>query len=132
MFNRKKQSSIEKPTRIETIFGPDTTVQGTIISKGHLRIDGKVEGGISSEGVIIGETGQVQGDISAKIVIVGGQVNGNITANQGLEIQSNAQVIGDIHTAQISVAEGAVFEGNCVMSAEKSKLIEVDLKSSRV
>lgn len=130
MFGKIKETD----SKMETVLGPETHFQGTIRSKGYIRVDGKVEGGISAEGVIVGETGQVQGDITAKNIVIGGKVTGNIIAAAALELQVHSQVFGDIRTAQLSIAEGAVFEGNCVMTTEKAKVIEMDEvmnKSSR-
>ncbi len=130
MFGKIKETD----GKMETVLGAETHFQGTIRSKGYIRVDGKVEGGISAEGVIVGETGQVQGDITAKNIVIGGKVTGNIIAAAVLELQLHSQVFGDIRTAQLSIAEGAVFEGNCVMTTEKAKVIEMDEvmnKSSR-
>ncbi len=125
----KKTDSEEK---IETIIGQETILQGTIKTKGSIRVDGKLEGGIlEASGVIIGVTGQVQGDINAKSVIVGGKVTGNITSTHNLEIKSKAQVYGDIHTAVLSISEGAIFEGHCVMSSEQDKIIEMNIPSRK-
>ncbi|MBU0951500.1 MAG: polymer-forming cytoskeletal protein [Elusimicrobia bacterium] len=128
MFGKKKETS----DSLETIVGPETIFQGTIKSKGSIRIDGKIEGGIlEASSVIIGASGQIQGDVNAKNVIVGGKVTGNITSTQNLEIQSKAQVFGDIHTALLSISEGALFEGHCVMAAEQNKVIEMDIPVRR-
>ncbi|OGS20328.1 MAG: hypothetical protein A2252_07845 [Elusimicrobia bacterium RIFOXYA2_FULL_39_19] len=127
MFGKRDVSD-----KLETIVGQDTVFQGTIRSKGSIRIDGKVEGGIlEAASVIVGNSGQIQGDINAKSVIVGGKVTGNITSSQNLEIQSKAQVFGDIHTALLSISEGALFEGHCVMASEQNKVIEMDLPVRR-
>lgn len=116
----------EGDTKMETMIGADTHFQGTIRTKGSLRIDGRVEGGVSAEFVIVGETGEVQGDITAKSIVVGGKVTGNIVAAGALELQARSQVFGDIRTAQLNISEGAVYEGNCVMTTEKTKIIDMD------
>ncbi|HOW27562.1 MAG TPA: polymer-forming cytoskeletal protein [Elusimicrobiota bacterium] len=123
MFGKDAKSVDAK---LETVLGVETHFQGTIRSKGSIRVDGHVEGGISAEGVIVGESGQVQGDMTAKTVIIGGKVTGNIVAAESLELQPRSQVFGDIRTSQLGIAEGAVFEGNCVMTTEKTKVIEMD------
>jgi cytoskeletal protein CcmA (bactofilin family) len=118
--------------KLETIIGAETMFQGTIRTKGSIRIDGKLEGGIlEAHEVIIGEEGEVQGDITAKDVTVGGKVTGNITSEHYLEVKAKSQLFGDIHTALLSIGEGAVFEGHCVMSTEQSKVIEMDLDARR-
>ncbi len=129
MFGKKKENEFGT---LETIIGVESVFHGTITSKNSVRIDGKLEGGISeANGVIVGEKGQVQGDINARVVIVGGKVTGNITASHNLEILSKAQVYGDLHSALLSIGEGATFGGNCVMSTEKNKIIEMDIDASR-
>lgn len=116
--------------KAETLIGNDTIFHGTISTKGMLRVDGKIDGGINDAAeLIIGNQGQIQGDISAKTVIVGGKITGNISAEKNIELLSKAQVYGDIRTPQLSIAEGAVFEGNCVMTSEKQRVIEVEVKA---
>ncbi|MBU2568286.1 MAG: polymer-forming cytoskeletal protein [Elusimicrobia bacterium] len=128
MFGKKNDSA----EKLETIIGPETIFQGTIRTKGSIRVDGKLEGAIlEASGVIVGISGQVQGDITAKNIIVGGKITGNATATHSIEIQSKSQVLGDIHTGVLSISEGALFEGHCVMAAEQSKVIEMDLPARR-
>ena len=129
MFGKKKDNVFGV---IETIIGPESVFQGTLRSKSSIRIDGKLEGGIAeANGIIIGEKGQIQGDINGRVVVVGGKITGNVTATHSLEILPKAQVYGDIHCALLAIGEGATFEGNCVMSTEKDKVIEMDVESSR-
>jgi cytoskeletal protein CcmA (bactofilin family) len=114
---------------METVIGADTIVQGTLSSKGSLRVDGKVEGGITdADSVVIGQTGDVQGDINAKNVVIGGKVIGNITASN-IEILTAAAIHGYIKTAALAISEGANFEGNCTMTKEKH-IIEMDVKNA--
>ena len=112
---------------LETVLGAESSFQGTLRSKGSVRIDGKIEGGISAEGVILGERGEVQGDISARTVVIGGKVTGNIHATESLELLAKSQVFGDLHAPQLLIAEGAIFEGSCLMASEKTKVIEVNV-----
>jgi cytoskeletal protein CcmA (bactofilin family) len=62
--------------------------------------------------------------VSAKTVVVGGKVKGNITAFQRLELQSTAHVEGDISAPNFSFEEGAFFEGNCQME-ESGKVVDM-------
>jgi cytoskeletal protein CcmA (bactofilin family) len=121
VFGKKEIES----AHMETVIGVGTRFQGNIRSKGFVRIDGTVEGGVSAEGVIVGEKAQITGDIVAKTVFVAGRVTGNVTAANALELQPKGQITGDVRAAQLSIAEGALFEGNCVMSAEKIGAVEI-------
>jgi len=120
-------------TKVETLIGLETHFHGTITTKGMLRIDGKVDGGINdASDVIIGTEGQVKGDVSANNIIVGGKVTGNLTANNTIELLPSAQIYGDIRSPQLQISPGAVFEGNCVMTTERERVIEVEVKGSRI
>lgn len=117
MFSMKEKDDVK---RVETILGVGTEFKGTINSKGSLRIDGKLEGGvISAEGIILGETSIVRGNINAKTVIICGKVIGNIHATSSIELLDKSQVHGDIRAGKIIISEGASFEGNCAMSTDK-------------
>lgn len=117
---------------VETIISVGTEVHGTIRTKGLLRVDGSVDGGVTeADGVIVGEGGKIKGDIKAKTVIVGGRVTGHITVSQSLEMQAKAQVYGDIKAPSLSIAEGVMFEGNCTMTSDRGKVIELDVSEQR-
>ena len=89
-----------------------------------MRIDGTVEGEIIIAGeAIIGEAGRVIGNITAGSVLISGEVNGNITAENKLEIMPSGKLYGDIKASVLSIAEGALFKGQSKMEA-KSTVID--------
>jgi hypothetical protein len=95
-----------------------------------VRVDGKLEGGISeASAIIVGERGEIRGDLNAGSAIIGGKVEGNITAVHSIEILKSADIHGDIKTSILSIAEGSTFEGNCVMVREK-QVIEMNVPVS--
>ncbi len=109
---------------IETWIGLDTVFTGNIVSDKIVRIDGKLYGDIEkSEGVIVGDSAEIKGNINTKYIIVSGIVEGNIIANDGIELLNKSRVIGDIQTSILSIGEGAFFDGKSSMSkTEKDKL----------
>lgn len=118
-------------SRMETMIGSDTILYGNLTSNETIRIDGKVEGNVTNASqVIVGEGGEIMGDINASAVVVGGQVTGNIVSHS-LEILSEAKIHGDIKTASLSIAEGSIFEGNCAMIQDKD-VIEIELSRTAV
>lgn len=125
MFGNQNNGN-KQESHLETVIGAESNFQGTLRSKGSVRIDGKIEGGIAAEGIILGERGEVQGDISGRTIVVGGKVTGNIHATESLELLAKSQVFGDLHAPQLVIAEGAIFEGSCLMASEKTKVIEVN------
>lgn len=105
---------------VETILGPGSDFKGQITVKGTIRVDGKIEGNISSEeGVIVGERGSVKGNLTGKTVLISGKVAGNVIASKRLEIMPTGQLLGDIRSPRLAIAEGVIFKGNCDMGLEK-------------
>lgn len=110
---------------IETLIGKTCEIRGNIFSKGTVRIDGHIEGNVSSgEGIIVGENAVVKGDIEAEYIIIAGHVTGDVTARSKLEILNTGRLYGDIKTPKLIIAEGVIFEGSCEMqkmSGEENK-----------
>jgi len=131
MFGKKEE--VGKVGKVDTLIGPDAEIRGTISTKGTLRIDGSVDGGVANaEAVVIGEDGKVKGDVNAQTVVVGGKISGNIIASASIEMLPHSQVKGDINAPQLYIAEGAIFEGNCVMSKRQEKIVEPEHKLREV
>jgi len=96
-----------------SIIGTDLTIVGQglrIITKGTLQVDGKIEGDVIGNEVIIGEKGHVTGVVFGESVTVRGQVQGTIKAVT-VALQSGAHVEGDVHHRQLSVEQGAHLDG---------------------
>lgn len=81
------------------------------------RVDGKLTGKIVSDGeLIVGESGEVDGEIEVKSVYVSGRINGSIRASGKIEVSASGRVSADVQTASFLVEHGAFFEGRCSMS----------------
>jgi len=120
----KKQQNID-PSKVDTIIGKGTIVKGNVTASGILRIEGELEGELNSQGdIIVGETGSVKAGIKARSVTVVGQVEGNIEAQERLEIRSGGAVTGDVTVGQIFIDEGASFNGNCSMVKKNQGLVQ--------
>ena len=75
MFNK----NIEK---LESFVGTNSTFKGDIDTKGTLRVDGIVEGNITADWVVLGDKSRVKGDITARGIVVGGRIDGNVKAKE--------------------------------------------------
>ena len=110
---------------VETVIGEDTFIVGVkIVSKGTLLIDVLVEGEIQAEeAVVVGPTGTVKANITARTVAISGKVYGNIIASERLEIQPTGEVHGDLQTAAgaLMVESGAKIEGKCLMGLDEKE-----------
>ena len=117
MFKKLKPlARYDGAERFETLIGPGTTVQGSLLLIDSVRIDGKVIGNVQTSQsnratVAIGPTGEVIGHISAFRVIVAGKVEGNITALERVELSHDCLVQGDISYGSINVQHGARLQG---------------------
>ena len=117
----KKKTKLNS-NAIYTVIGPDASIKGTIDSQESLRIEGKFEGTINSQGeVYVGEGAVINADIYGRRVIVAGEVKGQIEAINGLEITGTGRVYGDITGDRLIVDEGAVYKGNVNMDIITSK-----------
>jgi cytoskeletal protein CcmA (bactofilin family) len=116
MFGNPKKANDMASEKFETILGPLVEVEGNLKARGSIRVDGRVVGDIDSapeDGVtvVVGVQGRVEGDITAKRVMVAGQVHGNVQAVAEVELLSGSVAHGNIRCASISVAHGAKVHG---------------------
>lgn len=110
--------------KISTIIGSDVVINGDFQSEGSVRLDGDVEGDVKVTGtLVIGATGKINGAVEAAVTIIGGEVIGDVTAPDKIELTSTARVIGNIKTDTVVIDEKAIFHGFCNMNqdAEQAK-----------
>ena len=117
--------------KLESFVGVNSQFKGDIKTKGTLRIDGEVEGNVEVDWLILGETAHLKGDAAARGIIVGGRVEGNISAKEIIEIKSKGHVMGEITTSKLSVTEGAIFEGRSSMHREESNVVELQAEERK-
>jgi cytoskeletal protein CcmA (bactofilin family) len=132
MFKKNKdQQPLEiNPQEISTIIGEGYTFTGEICGTSVIRIEGKVVGNIVVEGgVVLGENGNIEGDIFTKCAIIHGTVNGNVKAIQ-LEIKKSGCINGDITTDTLEIELGAQYNGKLNMKREERVEETVEKKAS--
>jgi cytoskeletal protein CcmA (bactofilin family) len=84
-------------------------------------INGKFRGEITStDSLIIGDKGVVNATVRAGIVLINGEVVGNVFASERVELRGAAKVQGDIESPVVVVEEGVLFDGHCKMRNERS------------
>ncbi|QOJ28538.1 MAG: polymer-forming cytoskeletal protein [Ignavibacteriales bacterium] len=103
-----------------SIISVGVEITGDITTRGSVRVDGKVQGKIKSDGnITIGERGEVHGDIHAMNITINGKVTGSIHSQEKLHLESNAAVAGDVFTSKLVIEEGARFLGKSSMNQNK-------------
>ena len=116
---RKRETGLADITEagsVSTVLRRETSFQGVLEFSRPLLINGSFEGEIITEGVLlVGEGAEVRANIRAGTVVVGGRVTGNIEARTRLEMLRTGQVLGNVKTAKLQIADGVIFDGNCEM-----------------
>lgn len=123
-MNKKMQTTAMLPGQImqkefrkmdyEVIISQNTAINGNININGCTRIDGVIDGTLAVDSdLFIGESGNIRAAVYAKNATISGQVTGNISCKERLELTSKAKVFGDIKCQTLIIAEGAVFRGKC-------------------
>ena len=122
-----KQNSEE----INVFWGKNSLFEGKMTSEGIFRLDGKVQGEIFHRGtLIIGETAVIKGKLEVNALILNGRVEGEVTAKERVEIDSNGKLYGTIFTPILVIQDGGILEGNCRMETKSNP--ESDLEGVRI
>ena len=101
---------------VVSIVGPGMKVVGDCSSDGTIRIEGQVEGSVkAAKSVVIGKEGVVVGDVVTQDAIVAGRVNGSVSAESRVELQTTCRVQGDIRSRRIKLDEGGQVDGHLHM-----------------
>ena len=103
-------------------IGKSIVIKGELSGNEDLAVEGRVEGKINLNQTLltIGEQGKVKAQIVAKTVVVIGQVQGNITAVDKVDIRDKGSVEGDVSAPRVAIAEGAHFRGSIDMRQGES------------
>jgi len=120
MRRRFKQAETDMK---EKILDVDASMQGTLSFNDpvNLRVNGKFDGKLNTKGsLLIGANAKVNADIVGEHVTIAGNVTGNLKARNELRLISPAVVVGNIETPVLSIAEGAILNGNIKMPGAKN------------
>jgi cytoskeletal protein CcmA (bactofilin family) len=98
-------------------IGKSVIIKGELNGSEDLTIEGQVEGKIElrQNVLTIGPNGKIKAQVFAKSVIILGEVTGNVTATEKVDIRDNGSVDGDITAPRVAIAEGAHFRGSIDM-----------------
>lgn len=106
-------------------IGKSVVIKGELSASEDLTIEGQVEGKIELKQNIltIGANGKIKASVFAKAVIVQGEVHGNITATEKVDIRDAGSVDGDLASPRVAIADGAHFRGSIDM--QRGKMADV-------
>jgi len=105
----------------DTILSPDIDFTGTLHFEKPFLIRGKVSGEISARGLlVIDEEAVVNANINASRVVIRGQVKGNVSAQENVEVTASGKLTGNVSAPEIFMETGCVFNGRCNMTGKNN------------
>lgn len=110
-------------TPISSIIGQDMTINGNLSFNSKIQVDGKVEGNLSGECLVLSASGNIVGDIEANTIICHGQIDGNVKVGE-LFLKKSGVVNGRIETSNLSVEAGGILNGE-IKSQNQNKELKV-------
>jgi len=129
MFGKKKKF---QSARIDTLVGQGTVINGDLVFTGGLHVDGMINGNVIAENnssalLILSEFGSIEGDINVPNMILNGEVIGDVTCSDRVELAPKSRVSGSVYYNLIEMAIGAEVNGGLVHQAngvEPQKALE--------
>ncbi len=117
--NRQRPPKTPPVGRGVTVVAHEITLVGQIVADEDVCVRGRIEGNVSSSGLVVIEPrGSVQGDITAANLSIGGEVVGSVVVARRFELRANGRMRGDIRAAVVSISEDAFLQGK-VLATEK-------------
>jgi cytoskeletal protein CcmA (bactofilin family) len=123
------------PSRIDSLIGAGTRIEGDVIFSGGLRVDGEVKGDVRAAEdqismLVVSTQARIEGEIHVSHCVINGTVSGAVHVAESLELQAGAQVTGDVHYAALEMHQGAVVQGRLVHHSGAARGAALKLASS--
>lgn len=117
MFGGAKHAKPSRPREFTTHINDGTEIDGKVAFSGTVLLNGRVRGEIvSTDTLVVGEKAVINASIRAVVVEVSGEVVGNVSASERIELHPSCRVYGDIEAPVVIIDEGALLEGQCRMT----------------
>jgi cytoskeletal protein CcmA (bactofilin family) len=129
MLEKLARKPNDKPCNtIDTLIGVTTEMKGDVTFNGGLRIDGKLKGNITARAddnstLVLSENAVVTGDVNVAHMVVNGKIKGNVRCVERLELQSRAEITGDVTYKVLEIAAGAQVVGTLTRLNEKAEVV---------
>ena len=121
MFGRKRGTPKIKANDLTAFIDEGSEIEGKFTFNGTVMLNGRFRGEIvTNSSLIIGEKGVVNASVRAGIVLINGEVVGNVSASERVELRGTARVCGDVEAPVVVVEEGVLFDGHCKMTKARS------------
>lgn len=128
--------SASKPnSRIDSLIGAGTVIEGSVNFSGGLRVDGEIRGNVSVMGdkpgtLVLSEHARIDGEVNVPHLVINGTINGPVRSGDTLELQPHAKVTGDVEYNSIEIQLGAIVQGRLIHLGNSTKAVELKLAAS--
>lgn len=125
-----RDSASDTPSLVN--LGKSIVIKGEVSGHEDLTIEGRVEGKVwlQDHNLTVGKHGRLDAEVTAKRVIIMGQVTGNVFASEKVDILEGGKLDGDITAPRLSIADGAHFRGKVDMEGGERKSLRKDAVAS--
>ena len=122
-------------SRIDSLIGAGTRIEGNISFAGGLRVDGEIAGNVTAVAdqpstLVVSEKARIDGEIRVSHLVVNGAITGPVYTTEFLELQARSRVIGDVHYNTLEMHLGAIVEGRLVHRSSEAKPVELKIAAS--
>jgi cytoskeletal protein CcmA (bactofilin family) len=119
MFGDKGKSTRNGTHSVETLIGSRVQIRGDIVFSGGLYVEGRITGKVMAEEgaaavVTVAEKGLIEGEVHAPVVVIAGQLLGDVHAAERVELAPNARIQGNIYYKVVEMAAGAMITGRLI------------------
>lgn len=119
------KSDDDRPSELNGFLDSGSRLAGELSFDASFRIDGAFTGKVLSEGsLVVGEGGEVDGEMRVGTLFVSGLVKGTVHAARRIQLASGARVFADLETPSLVVEDGALFGGRCTMTRDGERIGE--------
>jgi cytoskeletal protein CcmA (bactofilin family) len=113
-----------KQSDLNGFLDSGSNVNGELRFQTSFRVDGKFSGTVVSDGeLIVGQGGEVDGDVRVGQIVISGTVSGTIRAGRRIHLSATGKLLADIDTPVLIIDEGGFFQGRCSMAREDAKVV---------
>jgi len=124
--NLLKKYKNKKTTRIDSLIGQNTEIQGEVRFSGGIHVDGKIKGKVIGENdstslLSQSEHGEIEGEVRSPYIVINGIVNGDMHASRHVELLSNAKIKGNVYYDLVELSVGAEVNGKLVHTPVKTE-----------
>jgi len=118
-----RRSAAPRAAGVESVIAAELTIEGKITGSGDVRIAGRFKGDVQVDGNFRIDAGaRLEGQVRAGVVVVGGELQGNIEAAKQVDVLSTGVIVGDVKAASITVAAGSRMRGHVEFGWEDEKV----------